>query len=214
MIGSLSGEVLEYSSGRVLIGVGDKSNTGQVGYIVSVPQGYPYCEYVIGKKISLLIYTCVREDAFDLFGFDSKVEKELFLALMSVSGIGPKSALGILTAASDIKDLVQAIIKGDQLYLTRIPGIGKKTAERVVLELRDKLKKKLDCGDFQLIKSNQSSVFQDASAALVGLGYREQEVESVLSSILGSGILLSPDASKVDEIVRVALRQLSKSFSR
>src|SRR4051812_48617089 len=136
MIGYLYGEILENSEGKILIGVGDKANSGLVGYSVSVPQNSDYSSLTPGQKIAFHIYSHVREDAFDLYGFFSRLEKSLFLILLNVNGIGPKSGLGILSAAEPSR-LIGAILEDDQAFLTHIPGIGKKTAERMVVELRD-----------------------------------------------------------------------------
>ncbi len=145
MIGYLKGQILEHSDGKMLIGMGDSQ--GMLGYMISVPQGPAYDVRLPGQIIELFVHTHVREDALDLYGFASKLEKTLFLTLLEVNGIGPKSALGILTAVNP-SSLVQAITLGDQAFLTRIPGIGKKTAERLVVELRDTLKKKVDLNGF------------------------------------------------------------------
>ena len=114
-----------------------------VGYSVNVPRNSQYELLPNGKVIELFIHTHVREDQLDLYGFATKSEKELFLTLLSVNGIGPKGALSILSGA-DTSQLVQAIIEGDKALLTKLPGVGKKTAERMVLELSDSLRKKMD----------------------------------------------------------------------
>src|SRR5690606_31081959 len=100
-----------------------------------------YLSYEFGADCTLFVYTHVREDAMELYGFSTREEKELFLVLIGVSGIGPKAALKVLSAVPP-EELIQAIVHGDRAALTRVPGIGKKTAERVVLELSDSLKKR------------------------------------------------------------------------
>lgn len=125
MIGYLQGEILEHSDGKMLIGVGDRKQSGVVGYSVAVPQSAIYGSYLAGQMIELFVHTHVREESFDLYGFNSKFEKALFLTLLTVNGIGPKSALGILSVVEP-NQLVDAIIQGDQAFLTRAPGIGKK----------------------------------------------------------------------------------------
>src|SRR5262245_1010741 len=97
MIGYLNGEIIELSEGRILLGIGDRHSTGVVGYAVSVPQSLSYSNYLVGKRIELFVYTHVREEALDLYGFASQFEKNLFLLLLSVNGIGPKSALSLLS---------------------------------------------------------------------------------------------------------------------
>src|SRR5690349_8047558 len=116
MIGYLQGEILEHGDGKMLVSVGEAKSFGAVGYSITVPQGKAYNTYSAGQKIELFVYTHVREEALDLYGFSSKYEKALFLTLLSVNGIGPKSALGILSSG-DIDHLVQAILEGDQAFL-------------------------------------------------------------------------------------------------
>lgn len=216
MIGYLKGEILDHSDGKMLIGVGD---VGRVGYSVSVPQSAAYGTYSDGQTLELYIYTHVREEAFDLYGFHSKYEKALFLILLSVSGVGPKSALGILSGIEP-EQLVNAIIQGDQALLTRTPGVGKKTAERIIVELRDSLKKKLDSGLIgrpsvglatgatvrDIAPSVGSSVFEDAKSALIGLGYREQEVLQILHRVMQD---FQPTRS--EDLIRTALKQIAVS---
>src|SRR3954454_8889373 len=134
MIGYLRGEVLEHTEGRMLFLVAG------VGYAVSVPTRSSYFSFAPGFATDLHIHTHVREDALDLYGFSSRVEKEIFLTLLTVNGVGPKMALGILSRVEP-DELIRAVVEGDKDSLTRVPGIGKKTAERVVLELSDKMRK-------------------------------------------------------------------------
>jgi Holliday junction DNA helicase RuvA len=136
MLGYLRGQVLSTPSendGKITLGIG-APETGIVGYSVHVPRNTQYELILAGKVIELFVHTHVREDQLDLYGFSTKSEKDLFLTLLSVNGIGPKGALSILSGA-DTAQLVQAIVDGDKALLTKIPGIGKKTAERMVLEL-------------------------------------------------------------------------------
>jgi Holliday junction DNA helicase RuvA subunit len=151
MIGYLSGKILERSDGKILIAMGTP-DTGVVGYTVQVPESQGHIGLIAGSSAELFIYTHVREEALDLYGFRTAAEKDLFLTFLSVSGIGPKGALGILSGA-EAGDLVQAILKADKAFLGRIPGIGKKTAERIVLELADKIRKKSDAGFYAGFKS-------------------------------------------------------------
>jgi len=215
MIGYLMGEVLENAEGKLLIGVGDRKCGSMVGYSVSVPFNASYGDFCSTKKIELFVYTHVREEAFDLYGFQTQVEKTLFLTLLSVNGIGPKSALGILSAVEP-NHLIQAIIQGDQVYLTQIPGIGKKTAERVVVELRDSVKKKVEQGLFVVAQDSsrasllskdsiENALLREAKEALIGLGYREQEVHQWLARVMKDE---SFQPKKTEDVIRVALRQL------
>ena len=227
MLGYLQGEILEHSDGKILVGIGDRKSGGLVGYSVTVPQNPSHAHFQTGQTVELFIYTHVREEAFDLYGFCSKFEKSLFLILLSVNGVGPKSALGILSAAP-AADLVNAIIRGDQAFLTRLPGIGKKTAERVIVDLRDGLKKKLESGQLAGLPSRAAGdgiptiisgkvsghfagdsaegMMRDAKAALVGLGYKESDAEQLLGRVIANS---DAPPKKVEDLVRTALRQLS-----
>ena len=224
MIGYLQGEILEHQDGKMIIGVGDRKSTGSVGYLVTVPQSAAYGGCLPAQKIELYVYTHVREESLDLYGFSSQFEKGLFLILLGVNGIGPKSALGMMSGVEP-SQLVDAIIQGDQALLTRVPGVGKKTAERIVVELRDSLRKKVEAGtlggyskthlspksasgDGALRRADGSldpGVFRDAKEALVGLGYREQEIHQLLNRVL-EDVEFRP--KRAEELVRTALKQL------
>lgn len=219
MIGYLKGEILEHVDGRMIVAAVAQPGSA-VGYQVSVPNAAAYVGHLPGKTIELYIHTHVREDALDLYGFASRLEKDLFLTLLSVTGIGPKGALGILSGVEP-EHLIQAIVGGDKDALTKIPGIGKKTAERVVLELADPIRKKMENGGFGSIRPaparaaktasnsavDQASVMlQDAKAALVGLGYREQEVTALLNRVISESA--TPPA-RAEDLIRTALRQLA-----
>jgi Holliday junction DNA helicase RuvA len=225
MIGYLQGEVLDSSDGKTIVGIGEKNN-GRVGYLVTVPQSAEYQAHIVGQSVELFIYSHVREDAFDLYGFNSRMEKNLFLTLLDVNGIGPKSAMGILSAVNP-QSLIEAIINEDQAYLTRIPGIGKKTAERVMVELKDKVRKKVEAGEFPINSPSHSTsptstvgksssstagiarqeleLISDAKAALVGLGYRENDIYPLLRKILEES---QPRFRKAEDLVKGALRHL------
>lgn len=215
MIGFLRGEVLEHSDGKAVVLVSG------VGYAVSIPQGASYLSFTAGKTVELHIHTHVREDSLDLFGFASRSEKEIFLTLLTVNGIGPKVAMGILSKV-ETGELIRAVVEEDKDALTQIPGIGKKTAERVVMELGDKLRKKLESGEIGAIQPQRSrkdtasvtkrpadprdAAFFDAKDALVSLGYREQEVAFLLQQVLNESEKSPADA---EEWVKAALRQLT-----
>jgi Holliday junction DNA helicase RuvA len=223
VIGYLHGKFLEVGDGKAVVipsGIG-------IGYSVAVPLTGRYETLHAGAEAELWIHSHVREDAFDLYGFLSREEKEIFLTLLTVNGIGPKGALGILSKV-EIPTLVKAILEGDQDSLTEIPGIGKKTAERVVVELRDSLRKKAEngrlpaewldaavaagaaAGNLGAAKAGSSLAFatvafKDAKDALVGLGYREQEVIQALRRVQDAK---SPAAARTEEIVKHALKEL------
>ncbi len=209
MIGYIRGEVLENSDGKMLVLTGAK-DCG-VGYAVSVPSSAFYLSIPAGKSLDLFIHTHVREDALDLYGFCTRAEKELFLTLTSVSGIGPKSALGILSGAEPAQ-LIQAILQGDKAFLTQVPGIGKKTAERVILELTDPLKKKVEAGVLSQpagaqARASGDSALLEAKSALIGLGYREQDISGLLDRVF-AGTQAPSSGWKVEDLVRTALRQM------
>ena len=132
MIAHLRGSLLEKQPNRIIVDVGG------VGYDVSVPLSTFYGLGEAGATVALRIHTHVREDALALFGFATRLEQELFERLIGVSGIGPKLALAVLSGIEP-PDLIRAIERGDVARLTAIPGVGKKTAERIVLELKDRL---------------------------------------------------------------------------
>jgi Holliday junction DNA helicase RuvA len=215
MLGYLRGQVLSTPSendGKITLGIG-APETGIVGYSVHVPRNTQYELILAGKVIELFVHTHVREDQLDLYGFSTKSEKDLFLTLLSVNGIGPKGALSILSGA-DTAQLVQAIVDGDKALLTKIPGIGKKTAERMVLELADSLRKKMELSPQPISKKTQAggaqvalqpSVMKDARDALVGLGYRETDVSSLLSKVFAE----FDTPPKTEDLIKTALRQLA-----
>ena len=223
MIGYLSGVILDYSPGNVLVGVGESG--ARVGYSVCVPCLSAYDAWGVGSRIELFVHTHVREDALDLYGFASRAEKELFLTLLTVNGIGPKGAMNFLSKA-ETEQLVQAILEEDKATLVQIPGIGKKTAERVVLELADPLRKKVAAGILSLpgtkasarladsskrsnpsltLKSGKtaSPLVRDACDALLGLGYREGDALQLIERVLES---MDQPPLKVEELIRGALR--------
>ena len=179
--------------------------TAGVGYEVniSVPT---YSELPgTGSEVALHIYTHVREDVFALYGFLRPAEKKLFEKLITVSGIGPKLAITILSGmAAD--EMADAIRRNDLARLTRIPGIGKKTAERMVLELRDKLPEAT--GQSSLVAPAISGIEEDVLSALVNLGYQRPAAERTLERIVKTGG--AGKTRSFDAIFREVLAALSK----
>jgi holliday junction DNA helicase RuvA len=178
-----------------------------VGYEVFIPLSTYYNLPNVQDSLTLSIHTHVREDAIQLFGFSTPQEKDAFVLLLSVSGIGPKSALGILSALP-VSDLVSAIQSGDVEKLETVPGIGKKSAGRLVLELKDKLTKlhpALVPSDAQLLKGRDES-FDDALSALTNLGYRTSDAKEALKAAqqLRSGPLT------LQELIRESLKKLAR----
>ncbi len=157
----------------------------------------------IGEEADLHVHTHVREDALTLFGFSTLEEKKTFLALIGVSGVGPKLAINILSAIP-AHDLGQAVVNGDVARLTAIPGIGKKSAERLVLDLRDKLTKILSLTPQEPRESRRFAIEDELVSALSSLGYKPKPIERVVTKLASKLPLDSP----VEELIRAALREL------
>ena len=190
MIGRLAGTVIEKTPPLILLDVSG------VGYEVSVPMS-TFCNLPAeGGKVVLLTHLIVREDAHLLFGFATPGERNVFRALLKVSGIGPRIALAILSGMK-AEDVVAAVENQQSSLLTRIPGIGKKTAERLVLELKGKLLGLVPTG----LQTATSSATNDVLSALIALGYSDKEAQAAVKG-------LDPDTS-VSEGIRLALKQLS-----
>ncbi|MCH5385209.1 Holliday junction branch migration protein RuvA [Limosilactobacillus reuteri] len=176
-----------------------------VGYKLLVANPYRYQEDRT-KKIQVYVYQAVREDNISLFGFTDQNEKNLFMQLINVSGIGPKSALAIL-ANPDHQGLVDAITNNNVSYLTKFPGIGKKTASQIVLDLRDKLTNESSSSLFattQLtVDATVNRELKDALEALAALGYKERDIKKVQKT------LMKEEQMATDEYLRQALRLLN-----
>lgn len=159
----------------------------------------------IGENAVLYVYESVREDAFELFGFFDKREKRSFEMLLGVSGVGPKAALAVLSSVTP-EALAMAVISGDEKALTVVPGIGKKIAQRILLELKDKMVKESGAVDFGGPAAAPGaptgvSKVSDAASALVVLGYSNAEITPVLKKI-------DTDSLPLEEIIRQALKQM------
>jgi holliday junction DNA helicase RuvA len=186
MIARISGTVLETTVNQAVIDVHG------VGYLVALT-GASLAKLIENQEVSLFTYLVVREDALDLYGFIEKAERDCFNLLLSVSGIGPKSALGILDKV-DHGRLKHALAQGDLVYLTKMAGIGNKTAQKLILELRDKI------GPLEYVSNDTDS---DALEALAVLGYNLDEARAVLKSV--------PDEIQgTEKRVRAALRMLGR----
>ena len=176
-----------------------------VGYKLLVANPYRYQEDRT-KKVQVYVYQAVREDNISLFGFTDQNEKKLFMQLINVSGIGPKSALAIL-ANPDHQGLVDAITNNNVNYLTKFPGIGKKTASQIVLDLRDKLTNDSISSLFattQLtVDATVNRELKDALEALAALGYKERDIKKVQKT------LMKEEQMATDEYLRQALRLLN-----
>ena len=174
-----------------------------VGYKLLVANPYRFHEDS-AKAVRVFVYQAVRDNDISLFGFSDQAEKRLFMQLINVSGIGPKSALAIL-ANPDHQGLVDAIANNNIGYLTKFPGIGKKTASQIVLDLKDKLAAATagSLFDQQPISVAANPALADALAALKALGYKEREVKKI-------GKQLGEEQQSTDEYLRQALRLLNQ----
>lgn len=198
MIALLSGTVAYKFPDHVILDVHG------VGYRVHIPFSTYYDLPEEGGTVSLHVYTHVKEDGINLYGFRTAEEKGIFQLLISVSGIGPKLANGILSN-TDADELAYAISRGDLARLSKIPGIGKKTAERLVVELREKMQKKVSEAPEKGAPPPQAfGVTDDVMSALLNLGYKEQVVQKALASIA-----VEP-GDTVEKVLKLALKQLSK----
>lgn len=209
MIAYLRGTVRFKRPSRVVLDVGG------VGYDVTIPVSTFYSLEDEGRETALHIHTHVREDALALYGFKTEREKTLFERLINVSGVGPKLAVTILSGL-ELDELIAALRKGDLVALTHMPGVGRKTAERLVLELREKLDelaapgspaaaqpaKPAAAGDF-------SAIEHDVLSALVNLGYNHAAAEAAVREVRKDGSVAADD---FEQILRTSLRLLARKF--
>ena len=193
MIGRITGKLLEKHPPQVLI------DCEGVGYEVDVPMSTFYNLPGNGETVTLHTHLVVREDAHLLYGFATQEERRVFRQMLKISGVGPKLALSVLSGLS-IADLAQAVAAQEAGRLVKVPGVGKKTAERLLLELRDKLDLALSQ---TTVTSARSTASNDVQNALVALGYSEREALHVMKQL--------PDGLSVTEAIRQALKALSKA---
>jgi len=190
MIGRLQGILVEKTPPQVLI------DCQGVGYEVDVPMSTFYSLPTIGERVSLLTHFLVREDAQILYGFGTSAERSAFRQLIKISGVGPRTALSLLSGMS-VADLTLAVSQQEAARLIKIPGIGKKTAERLLLELRGKLGPEL--GLAGVATTGQES---DIQQALLALGYSDKEAALAVKAL--------PNQVSVAEGIRLALRALAR----
>ena len=200
MIAFLRGRVLEKQPNRVLVDVNG------VGYEVTVPLSTFYDVGDEGAEVSLRVHTHVREDALQLYGFLSLLERQVFERLIAVSGIGPRLAIAVLSGL-ETRDLVLAVQRGDVARLTGIPGVGKKTAERIVLELKDKLTQVAGpaAADVKPQAADADRLRGDLLSALQNLGYHRTDAERAIDVVLEQ----SADRT-LESALKEALRRLSR----
>jgi len=197
MIAHLRGTVFEKSPNRLIVDVAG------VGYDVQVPLSTFYTAGDPGAAIALHIHTHVREDQLALYGFATPLELTMFERLIAVSGIGPKLALSVLSGI-ETRDLVGAIRRTDLARLTAIPGVGKKTAERLCVELRDRLPQATMAGD--AAPSPGDVLRDDLVSALINLGYHRQAIDKTLDKLVNSA-----SEQHFEDLLRSALKDLSRA---
>lgn len=196
MIGSLRGKLVDKRPNQILLDVGG------VGYQVQIPLSTFAGLGALHQETTLLIHTHVREDQLSLYGFLTVREKQCFELLISASGVGPSLAVKILSGMG-IEQLVPAIRKGDLAQLVRIPGVGKKTAERIVVELRDKITV-VDVPETGK-PATRSQLESDVASALMNLGYDERSVERAIEKARGS------ESADFEALLRGSLQILGSS---
>lgn len=190
MIGRLSGTLLEKMPPLICLDVGG------VGYEIDVPMSTLYALPDIGGQVTLYTHLSVREDAHTLYGFATSAERATFRLLIRITGVGPKLALSLLSGLS-VQELAQAVTLQEAGRLTRIPGVGKKTAERLLLELKGKLGADLGV-NVQAIPNDQADILN----ALIALGYSEKESATALKTL--------PEGTDLTSGIRLALKALAK----
>ena len=197
MIGKLSGHLLEYTPPTLLIDVHG------IGYEVEVPLSVAGVLPSIGKNCNLYTHFVVREDVQLLYGFISRLERDLFRLLLKVNGVGPKLALAILSHMN-VEEFVLCVAEDNVLQLTKMPGVGKKTAERLIIEMRDRLTDWQSPADVvprsaEGIAHSETKRIEEAEAALIALGYKPAEASKAISRI-------NKDGLNRDELIRMALK--------
>lgn len=200
MIGCLIGEVFALEAPTVLL------NVNGVGYEIDTPLS-TFCQLQKGQKVTLWTHLVVREDAQQLYGFSDAQEKIIFRTLLKVNGVGPKMALGILSTLS-VDMLIHTVEHGDVKTLVKVPGVGTKTAERLMIELRDRFKAFSTTTVSNNTASTQiqftgNSAVAEAEAALQSLGYKPLEAQKLIQAV-------KADFTKASDIIRAALKSLNK----
>ncbi len=200
MIGCLIGEVFALEAPTVLL------NVNGVGYEIDTPLS-TFCQLQKGQKVTLWTHLVVREDAQQLYGFSDAQEKIIFRTLLKVNGVGPKMALGILSTLS-VDMLIHTVEHGDVKTLVKVPGVGAKTAERLMIELRDRFKAfssttvSNNTASAQIQFTGNSAV-AEAEAALQSLGYKPLEAQKLIQAV-------KADFTEASDIIRAALKSLNK----
>lgn len=200
MIGCLIGEVFALEAPTVVL------NVNGVGYEVDTSLS-TFCQLQKGQQVTLWTHLVVREDAQQLYGFLTQQDKTIFRTLLKVNGVGPKMALGILSTLS-VEMLIHTVEHEDVNTLVKVPGVGKKTAERLMIELRDRFKalaaapNSINATTTQIQFDSHSAV-AEAEAALQSLGYKPLEAQKLINAVKG-------DYTEASDIIRAALKSLNK----
>jgi holliday junction DNA helicase RuvA len=198
VIAHLRGRLLDKQPNRIIVDVNG------VGYDLHVPLSTFYNLGEPGADVALRVHTHVREDALALYGFGTRLEQDLFERLIAISGIGPKLALAVLSGLEPA-ELMRAIERGDIARLTGIPGVGKKTSERIVLELKDRLPRVVSTAAIDAAVSAAPSMRDDVLSALLNLGYHRPLAEKAVAAAL----TVAPDG-EFERTLKQALRELAK----
>lgn len=198
MIGQIRGRIIEKQPPQLLVDVGG------VGYEIDAPMSTFYQLPAVGQEVRLYTHFVVREDAQQLFGFFSHDERLLFRSLLKVNGVGPRLALTILSSVAP-EEFVRLVLNNDTASLVKLPGVGKKTAERLVIEMRDKLsdwcQTANQAGIETSLNDTRHQILQDAIAALVSLGYKSPEANKCVTKI-------DDGAANSEELIKRALREM------
>ena len=199
MYAFIEGKVCEKNAGELIL------LAGGVGYQINCSMNTLADAPALGETMRCYTYLSVREDAMELFGFASREEKRMFLSLTGVSGVGPKRALALL-GSMPLKELNLAILLGDVTALSRAPGIGKKTAQRIALELKDKVSQEdvsaVSVGGAAPVQSMAADCVTEALEALQALGYTPAEARNAVQSV-------RDQSDKTDELIKLALRSMA-----
>jgi Holliday junction DNA helicase RuvA len=201
MIGRIKGVLIAKQATELLVDVNG------VGYEIQSPMSTIYQLPELGQPVLLHTHFVVREDAQLLYGFADLAERSMFRALIKVNGVGPKLALTILSGIEP-DDFVRCVRDGDTVALVRLPGVGKKTAERLLVEMKDRLKDwqvdtiSVDASGVSVVSAN--SILNDAESALIALGYKPQEASKAIASVNNSDITSS------EQLIRLALKNMGK----
>ncbi|ODN43814.1 Holliday junction branch migration protein RuvA [Piscirickettsia litoralis] len=195
MIGQLTGTVVDVSLDSLIVDVSG------VGYEVFVPVPTLASYGEIGQRLTLYTHLIIREDAHSLYGFEERAAKALFRVLLKANGVGPKLAMAILSTMS-VAEFIQTVTLQDITALTRLPGVGKKTAERLVIELKDKLSQ-FESQDIAIkvskVSVSRQPVLTDAISALIALGYKDPDAEKMASTVYEEGLAC-------EDVIRLALK--------